>query len=456
MGAMKTMLLSSKVSLPQGLLLGAWYVNLLIVTLFWAKTAAPLLTGGKIADILLATGQILGIYAAVFALTQFLFMGRIIWIEKHFGLDRLASYHRFNGYAAILLIILHPIFIVASYTIAAKSNYITQYIATVKNYEHAFLAFIGQILFIIVVASSIYIARKHLKFENWYYVHLAVYAAIVLAFLHQISVGSTFLSNHSARYYWLVLYGFVGFSVLYWRFITPVLKLSRHSFKITKVVSESPTTTSVYISGNNLEKLNVKPGQFVMIRVLNAKYILEEHPFSVSAIPKNGQFRLTIRQSGDYTSKIAQLKPGSTVLVSGPFGRFIDDIAVTPKRLFIAGGVGITPLGTLARSAIIAKKDSALIYGNRTPDDVALKSEIDTLADHGLKTTYVYSNAPTGFTGETGYVTADLVERLTPDYMTRDIFICGPPVMMEGIVKGLLNKKFPAEQLHFEQFSLHS
>ena len=456
MGAMKTTLLSSKVSLPQGLLLGTWYLNLLVVILLWAKTAAPLITSGSLSNILLAIGQILGILAAVFALTQFLLMGRITWIEKYFGLDRLASYHRFNGYAAIILIILHPIFVVASYTLAAKSNYITQYISTIKNYEDVIFALIGQILFITVVISSIYIVRKHLKFENWYYVHLAVYAAIILAFLHQIAVGSTFLSDHSARIYWLVVYGFVGLSVAYWRFITPVLKLSRHGFAVAKVVAESPTTTSVYISGRNLEKLNILPGQFVMIRVLSRKYIFEEHPFSVSAIPKNGQFRLTIRKSGDYTSKIAQLAAGTSILVSGPYGRFVDAIAVTQKRLFIAGGVGITPLGTLARSAIIAKKDSALIYGNRTPDDVALKSEIDNLADHGLKTTYVYSDAPTGFKGEKGYVTADLVERLTPDYLTRDIFICGPPVMMESIVKGLLEKKFPTDQLHYEQFSLHS
>lgn len=456
MGAMKTTLLSSKVSLPQGLLLGAWYLNLLVVTLLWAQTAAPLLTSGSLSNVLLAVGQILGISAAVFALTQFLLMGRINWIEKHFGLDRLAAYHKFNGYAAIILIILHPIFVVASYTLAAKSNYITQYISTVRNYENALWALIGQVLFIFVVASSIYIVRKHLKFENWYYVHLMVYAAIVLAFFHQIAVGTTFLTEDYAKYYWFIVYGFVGLSVLYWRFITPLLRLSRHRFSIAKVVSETPTTSSVYISGKNLEKLNVKPGQFVMIRVLSGKYIREEHPFSVSAIPKNGQFRLTIRNSGDYTAKIPELVPGSTVLVSGPFGRFTDEIAVTDKRLFIAGGVGVTPLGTLARAAIIAKKDSALIYGNRMPSDVALKAEIDNLADHGLKTTYVYSDPPAGYKGEQGYVTAELIERLVPDYMSRDVFLCGPPVMMEGVVKGLLDNKFPADQLHYEQFSLHN
>ena len=450
----QTKLLAGKFTTKQGLLIAAWYVNLLLALVVWVTTSASLLTTGGAGSIVLAIGRMLGILATVFALTQFLLMGRILWIERPFGLDHLASYHRFNGYAAILFILLHPPFVILGYALISHTNYFAQYVDVLRNYEDVLGALVGQFLFVLVVATSIYIVRRKLKFESWYYVHLAVYAAIVLVFGHQLAIGGSFIGHPLARAYWIALYAFVGLNVLFFRFILPSLNLLRFRFKVSRVVAETPSTTSIYIRGRNLKAWPAQPGQFVLVRMLNRKYGAQEHPFSLSAVPANNEFRLTIRHSGDYTNTIAGLKPGTFVLTSGPFGRFTSTLAVTDKRLFIAGGVGITPIRTLVEEALDQGKNSTLLYANRTPSDVVFDGELGQLAK--LHVINVYSDPPKDFKGARGYVTAEVVQRLVPDFKERDIYLCGPPLMMDGVIDGLLASGLSPNQLHYERFSLHN
>ncbi len=452
----KTKLFDGKVTTPQALVVSAWYLNLVLVLVTWATTSADLLSAGNAGSLALAFGRLFGLLAATFALTQFLLMGRIAWIEKPFGLDHLASYHRFNGYAAIGFILIHAPFVILGYALMAHINYFTQYKQVLLTYEDVIPAAIAVGLFVAVVACSIYIVRKHLKFETWYYVHLLVYAAIVLAFSHQLAVGGSFQGHPLARAYWLAVYIFVAFNVLFWRFTKPTINLLRFNFRVARLEQETDSATSVHIGGRGFDKWPVKPGQYVLVRFLSKRFIWQEHPFSLSAVPADNTFRLTIRSLGDYTSLIPHLKIGGRVLVSGPFGRFTDDIAVTDKRLFIAGGVGITPLGTLIRQALAAGKDCTLIYGNRSIGDVIFKNELAKLQPKGLKIYPVFSDAPKGFKGETGYINGERIARLVPDFAKRDVYICGPQVMMDSVIADLHKTELPAEQLHFERFALHN
>jgi ferredoxin-NADP reductase len=49
-----------------------------------------------------------------------------------------------------------------------------------------------------------------------------------------------------------------------------------------------------------------------------------------------------------------------------------------------------------------------------------------------------------------------MIKRLVPDYAGRDVYICGPQPMMDGIVTDLTATDLPTEQLHFERFALHN
>ena len=150
------------------------------------------------------------------------------------------------------------------------------------------------------------------------------------------------------------------------------------------------------------------------------------------------------------------MKVGTPVLLSGPFGRFTADVALTEKRLFIAGGVGITPIRTLIEEALGQEKDSVLLYANRNEDDVIFMKELAALKQKGLKLVPVFSSPSAGFKGETGYVDGERIKRLVPDFIERDVYICGPQPMMDGVVADLRLSELPDEQLHFERFALHN
>ncbi len=445
----------SEPTLGQQAIIGFWGVNLALVVGLWLTTTE---FSSETSIVLDALAMLFGLLATYFALTQFMLMGRIGWIERRFGLDRLASYHRINGYLAFSFILIHPIFVTTSYAMERHVNLWRQYLDLLEHYRYVWLAAIAQLLFIFVVGSSIYIARKRLKFETWYFVHLAVYAAIIIVPLHQLAVGDSFVGDEHplAKAYWLGLYAFVALNILIWRFGLPLYNLLRFRFCVDRVVAETPPTTSVYIRGRELDRLRVKPGQFILVRIFGRKFWWQEHPFTLSWIPHDNLLRLTIRHVGDYTTDIAGLVPGKYVLVSGPFGRFTRDIAATDKRLFVAGGVGVTPIRSLAEEALKQKLDCTLIYGNKSPDDVVFKSELDDLAKKGLKVIHVFSEAPKKYRGEIGYVDVERIKRLVPDFAERDIYLCGPPPMMAGIIDKLSATDIDLDRLHYERFALHN
>lgn len=453
---LRTKLFDGPSTITQQLIISFWGANLGAVVLLWATTTE------FTTDLSLALhniGLLLGLLATFFALTQFMLMGRVAWVERNFGLEHLASYHRLNGYLAITFILLHPIFITASHSLESHRNFVGEYVYSVSHDPYVWMALIAEVLFVTVVASSIYIARRHLKFETWYFVHLMVYAAIVLVPFHQLTIGSSFVAGFHplARAYWLGLYAFVAVNVLLWRFGWPLLNLVVHRFTIERVEAETPTTTSLYIRVRNFEQWRSRPGQFVLIRIFAKGFWWQEHPFSLSWIPHDGLLRLTIRHVGDYTSMIDQLRPGTRVMVSGPYGRFTREVAQTNKRLFIAGGVGITPLRSMLEEAVSSNIDSILIYANRAPNDVVFEGELDVLAAKNCKTVKVFSDPPKTYRGHTGYVTGELVKRLVPDVAERDVYVCGPPPMMEGLLNNFAELELaPPEQIHYERFALHN
>lgn len=428
---------------------GLWAANLVAVLVLWATTSGNYFGAtDKLYGWLLAFGQLAGLLATYFALVQFMLMGRVGWIERRFGLDHLAHFHRLNGYATIIAIVAHPILVIMAYSIGARTNFFAQYVQAVTNFPYVWMALLSEILFIAVAATSVYLVRRHLKFETWYYVHFMVYAAVVLAFFHQFALGGSLNGHPLARSYWYALYIFVAVNVLWWRFGLSTLNLLRYRFQVSRAVQETATTTSVYIRGRGLGRWKIRPGQFVMVRILAWPYIKDEHPFSVSRLPQDDEFRLTVRDVGDYTNAVRSLQPGAYVLTAGPFGRFTGAVAATDKRLFIAGGVGITPIRTLAEEAIGQGKDSVLLYGSRSPDDVVLKQEIDGLSKQGLRTVYMYDR--------NGHIDGALIKKQVPDYQERDVYLCGPPPMMEGIIRDLHGLGVKPEHLHYERFQLHN
>ena len=166
------------------------------------------------------------------------------------------------------------------------------------------------------------------------------------------------------------------------------------------------------------------------------------HPFSFSssAAVTDGRVEMSIRKLGDFTSAIPERAGGTARLHRRPYGAFtIGNPA--DMHVLIAGGVGITPMMSMIRTLADRgdKRPVILLYGSKDWESITFREELEALkARLNLTVVHVLENPPEGWTGERGFITAEVFKRhLPPPYADHEYFICGPGVMMDAIEKAL-------------------
>ncbi len=411
---------------------------------------------GEAAGQMLAWGRLAGLLAAFAILLQVLLIGRVCWVERLFGFDRLTHLHHRVGFALLALLVAHPILLTLGHAAQAGTGAAAQWLDFVRQWEDLPAAIIG--LGIVAAASAVSVAVlvRRLRYEIWYATHLSLYLALVLAFGHQLAVGSDFTENRWFAWYWIALHVFVFGNLLAYRLVRPLRAFARHRFAVARVEPEVDGVTSVYITGRRLEAFPAEAGQFLLVRFLAPGLRWESHPFSLSCRPGGECLRLTIKAVGDFTRRMPDLRPGTRVLVDGPHGLFTARQCTNPRVLLIAGGIGITPLRALAEEFVQAGRDVVLVYGNRRRDSVVFERELEALvraAGGRMRVVVVLSQDPT-WAGERGSIDRERLERLVPDVRERDVFLCGPPVMMRSVRAAVAALGLPRARLHDERFAL--
>ena len=165
---------------------------------------------------------------------------------------------------------------------------------------------------------------------------------------------------------------------------------------------------------------------------------------------------MTIRNLGDLTSRIHEVPAGRRVYIDGPYGAFtIGNPA--DMHVLIAGGVGITPMMSMIRT-LADRRDPrpvVLLYGNQNWESITFREELEALkARLDLTVVHVLANPSDGWTGERGFITAEVFKRhLPPPYADHEYFICGPNVMMDAIEKALGELHVPLSKYHSERYS---
>ncbi|MDP2586167.1 MAG: ferredoxin reductase family protein [Candidatus Komeilibacteria bacterium] len=436
------------------LAIAAIAIHIPIIFYFWQIDSWQLLTSGQTNLTLIALARIFGLLAVYFVLSQLIFIGRVKWLEKQFGLDKLSIWHHFNGFFALLFILAHPFLLIIAYGGLNNLGFFSQIMDFIRHYPDVWQAVIAVLIFVTIVTLSVSFIRKHLKYEKWYFLHLLTYVAILMAFGHQLKLGGDF-HNNLFVFYWYALY-FLAFGQLIWyRFLTPLYNFYRHHFFLDHVVEENAGALSCYIKGRNLSEFKVVPGQFMIVRFLNKQLWWQQHPFSISGYQAGEYIRLTIKPLGDFTSTLKDnVKVGDKILLDGPHGVFILKRAVKNKLLFIAGGVGITPIRSILEEALLAGREATLLYGNRNEQEIIFKDELDELKkQHQFGLHYILSEKISSVF-EHGNIDKEKISRLVPDLKEREVYLCGPVPMMKAIRRQLTELGLPKKLIHFEKFSL--
>lgn len=166
------------------------------------------------------------------------------------------------------------------------------------------------------------------------------------------------------------------------------------------------------------------------------------HWFTLSSSPSEQLVSITTKfpsqdaQVSTFKQTLSHLKPGDEVLMSDPMGDFVLPKDNSIPLVFIAGGIGVTPMRSMIKWLHDNQQQRTiqLVYAANALDEVAFR---DLFNDYGLPVTLVLSQPPSGWSGETGRLSADKVLELAPDIDKKLYYISGPEPMVETLVKDL-------------------
>jgi predicted ferric reductase len=304
-----------------------------------------------------------------------------------------------------------------------------------------------------VVLSSLAVVRHRLPYEEWYLIHLSVYAGILLAYFHQVWTGNEFAAHPIQRDYWYALYVLVVAVLVGFRVLAPAIGFWRYRLRVVEVRHESPRVVSIYMEGRGLQRLRARGGNFFLWRFLTGSRWWQAHPFSLSAAPQARSLRITVKNVGDYTKLIGELTPGTRVLVEGPFGTFAPVPGNPRGAVLIAGGIGITPLRAMLDDLIADGRAVTLIHRVRDEEDLVLRDELASYETNG-KLVVLNVIGPRSAPGGEDLLGARHLADLVPDIAEREVFLCGPPAMMRHVIAGLAALGLPRRRIHSVRFAL--
>jgi len=427
---------------PRGVLAVIGIGALAVIALWWHGTPAVSGLGGW----LTGAGEVLGLLAGYGVVVLVALMARLPPLERGIGTDQLARWHAMGGRYIVSLVVAHGLLIVWGYAVEAHTSLTSEAATLLTQYPDVLMATVAGFLLLGVGIISMRAARRRVRYETWYYLHLYTYLAIALAFSHQFAVGASFINNLAARFWWSAMYLTVAVLVLWYRVAVPLRAFARHRFAVVGVKPESPGVISVYIGGSHLDELAAEPGQFFRWRFLTRSMWWSSHPYSLSAAPGTDLLRITVKDIGDHSRALSQLRPGTRVMAEGPYGAFTAG-RTSRGVVLLAGGVGITPLRAMFSSL---PGPVTLIYRASSEQDIVFRDELDAIAAaRGAKVYYlVGSRADIG--GDP--LSPRMLRSLVPGLDQQEVYVCGPSGMISAAVEALRGAGVPRRQIHFESF----
>ncbi|MGZ5217829.1 MAG: 1,2-phenylacetyl-CoA epoxidase subunit PaaE [Caldimonas sp.] len=194
----------------------------------------------------------------------------------------------------------------------------------------------------------------------------------------------------------------------------------------------------------------------------------ERRSYSICAGVGDGELRVGVRKvpGGRFSTWINEsLKPGDTIQVMAPEGRFFVPLEPTAARhyLGIAGGSGITPILSIMKTVLAAEPKSTftLIYGNRKLRSTMFLEELEDLKNRYLSRLtlhLVFSQESTDlplYGGRIGQAKiGEFLGALVDPAQLDHVFVCGPHGVNDEAEAALLAAGVAPERIHIERFGV--
>ena len=360
----------------------------------------------------------LGFVGLSILVLQFALIARFKVVAAPFGIDALQRYHVQITFVALAFALAHPILL-----FFADSKYL-HLLNPLTAPWRARLAFTGVIALLVLVGLSVWRRALHLSYEWWQATHGLLAVIVVLcALLHASLVGYfvTGLVRH------VVYDGYIGVLIflLEWiRLISPLIRL-RRPWRVVRGGRRARRHQHAGDRAGRPSRIPVRPRAVRVDR--GGPVAVLHHPAPLLVLlppadtPPGGPVTMTIKAAGDFTKTVPGVTPGTRVYLDGPHGVFSMDRRQAPGYVFIAGGVGVTPMYSMLLTMREREdvRPVTFFYASATWDDMVFQDELAELSTTmpNLHVVHVLGRPPEGWTGESGRITADVLRRhLPPQY----------------------------------------
>jgi predicted ferric reductase len=382
---------------------------------------------------------------------QFGLTARFRYVTEPWGEDVIYHFHRQISLIAVGLVVAHPLILfVVRPELLALLNFI-------QAPWRARFAALSIYSLIALVVMGLWRAKLNIGYETWHLTHIVLAVVAVTAGLLHMVGWSFYLTDPWKRALWIALTIFWIGLLVYVRIVKPLFML-RRPYRVSEVRAERGDTSTLVMQPHGHPGFRFSPGQFGWLTLWGSPFKITGHPFSFSSSAEvtDGRVEMSIRNLGDFTSGIHKVPVGQRVYLDGPYGAFtIGNPA--DMHVLIAGGVGVTPMMSMIRTLADRgdQRPVILLYGSNDSESITFREELDALKERlNLTVVHVLANPSAAWTGERGFITADVFKRhLPPPYADHEYFICGPNVMMDAIERALGEMNVPLSKYHSERYS---
>ncbi len=412
-------------------------------------------------------GKIAGLVGLVLYALNLVYATRLRLLERLFGgLNRVFIAHHIVGGLALIFLCFHPAMLVLQElrgsaqdaALLLVPNGLAPITALFKTSADAhasvlqqWAVFFGIIAFWGLVVLLIVTLFIKLPYKIWLFTHKFLGAFFFIAGLHVFFVRSDTSTTGPLRWYVLGMVA-VGLMAFVYKTLLGSILIKRYTYTVNSVVTINDVV-SISLQPISLP-LRYKPGQFIFIRFVNGSnrgISSEWHPFSIASSPTSGGMTIVVKALGDYTKSLLRLEQGMYAEIEGAYGKFTYTNYKSKKQIWIAGGIGITPFLSMAEALPhTTDYEIDLYYSVKTESELI---GIDTLTQlvnmPGCKLRVIPYD-----TSKYGFLDVTAVKKLSGDIADREIFLCGPPMMMKSLRKQFRSAGVPNNLIHSEEFAL--
>ncbi|MCD9028834.1 ferredoxin reductase family protein [Luteimonas sp. BDR2-5] len=425
------------------------YLALALLPMAIALSGDPPAVRSRIVE----TGAMLGLLGLGVLSAQALTSGRQRWFARGLGQDDVLQFHRQTGLLGWGLVLAHPL------TMLLGDARFLDYLDPRADWLRATALWTVLLAATWLVATSLWRLSFGLQYEHWRLLHGALALLVVT-----LGLGHALMVGHYTGPLWkkaalVLVVGASIFAVLETRLLRP-RRLQRRPWTVRTLTRERDGSHTLVLQPGFAGGLRFRPGQYAWITLGATPWRLQQHPFSISSGADDDGLAFTIKPLGDFTGRIAQtVKPGDRAFVEGPYGEFAwRPEAAREGAVFVAGGVGITPIISMLRTARTrgTRAPLLLVYGSPDRDTVLFREELDALAQAlPLTVVHVLETGHDGWDGETGRIDAALLGRHLPARIDRMCaYLCGPDAMADAVEPVLRAHGVASDRLYSERFGL--